>query len=127
METAEHREPYELRGSRTDLGAPGGESPPGRTPQCKRDRAWLGLPVRLWVKAFVEIEDVENAGCGGPAFFVFASIVAGMFLHILGDPSLFRPGQAPLYGIFGAMPSAQFPPGELCSLRGRDALDGNLD
>src|SRR6516164_3179559 len=29
METAEHREPYEPRGSRTDLGAPGGESPPG--------------------------------------------------------------------------------------------------
>ena len=25
METAEHREPCELRGSRTDLGAPGGE------------------------------------------------------------------------------------------------------
>src|SRR5215468_3010349 len=29
FETAEHREPYESRGSRTDLGAPGGESPPG--------------------------------------------------------------------------------------------------
>src|ERR1700730_12901562 len=29
MEPAEHREPYESRGSRTDLGAPGGESPPG--------------------------------------------------------------------------------------------------
>ena len=29
METAEHREPYESRGSRTDLGAPGGESPLG--------------------------------------------------------------------------------------------------
>src|SRR5713226_1922769 len=29
MATAEHREPYESRGSRTDLGAPGGESPPG--------------------------------------------------------------------------------------------------
>src|SRR5271167_3062838 len=29
METAEHREPYESRGSRTDLGAPGGDSPPG--------------------------------------------------------------------------------------------------
>src|SRR5216684_3647899 len=27
--TAEHREPYESRGSRTVLGAPGGESPPG--------------------------------------------------------------------------------------------------
>src|SRR5215469_14715157 len=29
MEPAEHREPYESRGSRTDLGAPGGETPPG--------------------------------------------------------------------------------------------------
>src|SRR5215467_9623232 len=45
METAEHREPYESRGSRTDLGAPGGESPPGDsttavdfTVECE----WLG-------------------------------------------------------------------------------------
>ena len=29
MEPAEHREPYEPRGSRTVLGAPGGEIPPG--------------------------------------------------------------------------------------------------
>jgi hypothetical protein len=29
MEAAEHREPYEPRGSRTDLGAPRGESPLG--------------------------------------------------------------------------------------------------
>src|SRR3981189_2581728 len=29
MVTAEHREPYESRGSRTVLGAPGGETPPG--------------------------------------------------------------------------------------------------
>src|ERR1019366_6563276 len=29
MEAAEHREPCESRGSRTDLGAPGGEIPPG--------------------------------------------------------------------------------------------------
>jgi hypothetical protein len=29
MATAEHREPYESRGSRTVLGAPGGETPPG--------------------------------------------------------------------------------------------------
>src|SRR5580700_11017945 len=29
METAEHREPCESKGSRTDLGAPGGEIPPG--------------------------------------------------------------------------------------------------
>src|SRR5262249_2241471 len=32
METAEHREPYESRGSRTVLGAPGGEIPPGDSP-----------------------------------------------------------------------------------------------
>ena len=31
METAEHREPCESRGSRTDLGAPGGEIPPGNS------------------------------------------------------------------------------------------------
>src|SRR6516164_8347711 len=47
METAEHREPYESRGSRTDLGAPGGESPPGDStsravPANKAER-------RLWV------------------------------------------------------------------------------
>jgi hypothetical protein len=30
MSTAEHREPYEPRGSRTVLGAPGGATPPGR-------------------------------------------------------------------------------------------------
>ena len=29
MEAAEHREPCESRGSCTDLGAPGGEIPPG--------------------------------------------------------------------------------------------------
>src|SRR3974390_1513252 len=29
METAENRAPYESRGSGTDLGAPGGETPPG--------------------------------------------------------------------------------------------------
>src|SRR5712671_6768525 len=34
METAEHREPYESRGSRTDLGAPGGASPPGDSTNC---------------------------------------------------------------------------------------------
>src|ERR1700757_2609595 len=41
METAEHREPYESRDSRTDLGAPGGESPPGdsTTPAGRRSGA----------------------------------------------------------------------------------------
>src|SRR5215467_5288247 len=40
METAEHREPYESRGSRTDLGAPGGESPPGDSTTLAASR-WL--------------------------------------------------------------------------------------
>src|SRR5437660_3629696 len=31
METAEQQEPYESRGSRTVLGEPGGESPPGHS------------------------------------------------------------------------------------------------
>src|SRR6516225_8251436 len=43
METAEHREPYESRGSRTDLGAPGGESPPG-------DSTSRAAKVPLWVQ-----------------------------------------------------------------------------
>src|SRR5438105_15434959 len=34
MATVEHREPYESRGSRTVLGAPGGESPPGDSTQA---------------------------------------------------------------------------------------------
>jgi len=38
METAEHREPYESRGSRADLGAPGGESPPGDSTNPSADR-----------------------------------------------------------------------------------------
>ena len=42
METAEHREPYGSRGSRTDLGAPGGETPPGDStiPRIRRSPAY---------------------------------------------------------------------------------------
>ena len=36
MATAEHREPYESRGSRTVLGAPGGESPPGDSSKSEK-------------------------------------------------------------------------------------------
>src|SRR6476659_9628747 len=35
MEAAEHREPCESRGSCTDLGAPGGEIPPGDSTNCE--------------------------------------------------------------------------------------------
>src|SRR5690348_5890171 len=42
METAEHREPDESRGSRTDLGAPGGESPPGDSTRAAVVGQWYG-------------------------------------------------------------------------------------
>ena len=41
METAEHREPCELRGSRTDLGAPGRASPATRPKPTSRDVRYL--------------------------------------------------------------------------------------
>src|SRR3954447_1538753 len=45
MEAAEHREPCESRGSWTDLGAPGGEIPPG---DSTNPDSYLELPnVRL--------------------------------------------------------------------------------
>ena len=39
MPTVEHREPCESRGSRTVLGAPGGEIPPGDSPKASRAAA----------------------------------------------------------------------------------------
>src|ERR1700756_5555784 len=53
METAEHREPYESRGSRTDLGAPGGETPPGDS--TKNEPARAGGSARLGRRIFDEV------------------------------------------------------------------------
>src|ERR1700730_8795288 len=50
MATAEHREPYESRGSRTVLGAPGGEIPPGDSTNLARrlrPRVTGGLLARI--------------------------------------------------------------------------------
>ena len=38
LPTVEHREPCELRGSRTVLGAPGGEIPPGDSSEARKCR-----------------------------------------------------------------------------------------
>jgi hypothetical protein len=46
METAEHREPCESRGSCTDLGAPGGAIPPGDSPADLRGRRKSAPPFR---------------------------------------------------------------------------------
>src|SRR5258708_5009214 len=45
METAEHREPYESRGSRTVLGAPGGETPPGDSTRAAAVTMLASRPV----------------------------------------------------------------------------------
>ena len=45
MATAEHREPYESRGSRTVLGARGGEIPPRNSPNASQTLAGILLPV----------------------------------------------------------------------------------
>src|SRR5450759_280609 len=47
--TAEHREPCESRGSRTVLGAPGGEIPPGDSTLA--DKSAEPAFVRFWTKA----------------------------------------------------------------------------
>ena len=47
METAEQREPYESRGSRTVLGEPGGESPPGHS--TFSDKIGRSIVARLLV------------------------------------------------------------------------------
>jgi methylmalonyl-CoA mutase cobalamin-binding subunit len=50
MATAEHREPYESRGSRTVLGAPGGGIPPGDSTQkrkgSQRVHVFRSAPIR---------------------------------------------------------------------------------
>jgi hypothetical protein len=57
METAEHREPYESRGSRTDLGAPGGESPPGDS-----TLGFLGDVLHVPVRTSITTHDVFFQG-----------------------------------------------------------------
>src|SRR6516225_8609294 len=59
METAEHREPYEPRGSRTDLGAPGGKSSGrlDRTSKAQNELTFSGLlptaELRLGARGYV--------------------------------------------------------------------------
>jgi hypothetical protein len=45
MATAEHREPCDSRGSRTVLGAPGGEIPPGDSTKCEELRVSIMNPL----------------------------------------------------------------------------------
>src|ERR1700738_809637 len=58
MEPAEHREPYESRGSRTDLGAPGGESPPGDSTEAVDDLD--GRRTRRATKPLTTKDNQEN-------------------------------------------------------------------
>src|SRR6516162_9916693 len=55
METAEHREPYESRGSRTDLGAPRGATPLG-------DSTSVGACTEIGSKSHVRFRTWGNSG-----------------------------------------------------------------
>src|SRR5262249_52691305 len=70
METAEHREPYESRGSRTDLGAPGGESPPGDS-----------TPYALVVAVGLRFAPAYDAGALNPGCMpLFVALIAAIVL-----------------------------------------------
>src|SRR5271165_6279354 len=59
METAEHREPYESRGSRTDLGAPGGESPPGDSTRADEEPDRLPC-IRYLTLGFQHLREIRS-------------------------------------------------------------------
>ena len=63
METAEQREPYESRGSRTVLGEPGGESPPGHS--TVRDDSTSQRRRQLSPKAALAAPFLRSRGCAG--------------------------------------------------------------
>src|SRR5437660_11180128 len=67
METAEHREPYESRGSRTDLGAPGGESPPGDSTRAAVVASSMVWPVRPQLRK-CPVCPVSHAWCHEATF-----------------------------------------------------------
>ena len=50
MEAAEHREPCESRGSRTVLGAPGGEIPPGDSTIATERSNARAYQCPLWLR-----------------------------------------------------------------------------
>src|SRR5260370_5711482 len=68
METAEHREPCESRGSRTVLGAPGGEIPPGdstnSTELAKARISFLSAmpPIATDPVCHIELSEVAISG-----------------------------------------------------------------
>src|ERR1017187_1423226 len=61
MEAAEHREPCESRGSRTDLGAPGGVIPPGdSTLADKLSRAKIQLCPLLSAESGHSVDELAG-------------------------------------------------------------------
>jgi hypothetical protein len=90
--TVEHREPCESRGSRTVLGAPGGEIPPGDSTKAVRLRSSTSFPVcpqqRTFVSAIgtsVQCQKETHAPQQNPA----------LFDHLVGaQQERFRDGQS---------------------------------
>src|SRR5437588_6254947 len=61
METAEQQEPYESRGSRTVLGEPGGENPPGHSTIASAPAACRCAHAGYRPKAAVEAIAAETS------------------------------------------------------------------
>src|SRR5215470_10041543 len=61
METAEQQEPYESRGSRTVLGEPGGESPPGHSTNRGRKNCICNRRASLSNRAKLKLHCAETA------------------------------------------------------------------
>src|ERR1019366_2135884 len=79
--TAEHREPYESRGSRTVLGAPEGESPSGDSSLAplRNVRLWRKAVIRdTWMSAKPPLDDCRT-GDG------IAEVLSSLALFGLGD------------------------------------------
>ena len=93
METAEHREPCEPRGSRTDLGAPAGEIPPGNSTAYDLQMLWDEMHQRIeWKSAQRIIEMAPAALLRLPLWIAFLIIGAGVnILGFLGNRILDNP------------------------------------
>ena len=62
--TVEHRKPCEPRGSRTVLGAPGGEIPPGDSTNCENLGASISRLLRLRNRTLLKVIDLSASGPG---------------------------------------------------------------
>jgi hypothetical protein len=109
MATAEHREPYESRGSRTVLGAPGGEIPPGDSTKCERLTASTCRPVLSQLQTL--FREIGTSHVGHKQTKCVA-VKSRLFNPLVGDREKFEPSYkaAGRSGVLGRPVVADFNP-----------------